>query len=190
LQTIYDGLPKAVKVSTVPSGLSVAITYNGSVNPPSAAGTYAVVGTVSDLNYVGAASGSLAIVEASRTFSSWVVERFTPAQIIAGEADALADPDRDGVVNLGEYALGGNPYGFTPQPDVVADSSSLAITFQRPARTHDVVYCAEVSANFVDWTAVTLDVLSSGFELETIRGTYRFPSPKPDKTFIRLRFEK
>jgi hypothetical protein len=57
----YDGTPKTVSVSTVPAGLTVSVTYNGSPTPPTAPGSYAVVATVQDANYAGSGSGTLTI---------------------------------------------------------------------------------------------------------------------------------
>ncbi|GHN02040.1 hypothetical protein WSM22_35290 [Cytophagales bacterium WSM2-2] len=60
----FDGAPKAVTVTTTPTGLAVAVTYNGSATVPSAAGTYAVVATLTNTNYNAApASGTLTIVQ-------------------------------------------------------------------------------------------------------------------------------
>lgn len=61
LSVAYDGLPHAVTATTVPAGLAVAFTYNGSATVPSAAGSYAVVATVTDPNYTGSATGTLVI---------------------------------------------------------------------------------------------------------------------------------
>ena len=55
------GSTGAVTVTTFPVGLSNTVTYNGSATIPTAAGTYAVVATVNDPNYVGTATGSLVI---------------------------------------------------------------------------------------------------------------------------------
>ena len=63
----YDGSPKPVTVTTTPSGLSVAVTYNGSTTVPSAAGSYAIVAAVSAPNYTGSASGTLVIAKATAT---------------------------------------------------------------------------------------------------------------------------
>ncbi|NLC13882.1 MAG: hypothetical protein GX768_07555, partial [Chloroflexi bacterium] len=57
----YDGTQKSVTVTTVPAGLAVVVTYEGSTTPPSAAGSYAIVATVNDSNYLGSAEGTLVI---------------------------------------------------------------------------------------------------------------------------------
>jgi hypothetical protein len=62
LSQVYDGNPKSATATTTPSGLTVNFTYDGSPTAPSAVGTYAVVGTISDNNYQGSSSGTLEIV--------------------------------------------------------------------------------------------------------------------------------
>ena len=57
-----DGNPKIVTATTVPPGLSVALTYNGSPSAPVNAGTYQVIGTITDINYFGAATNTLTVV--------------------------------------------------------------------------------------------------------------------------------
>jgi hypothetical protein len=64
LNPTYDGAPKAASASTIPSGLDVNLTYNGSSSAPTAAGSYTVLGTITDPNYAGSATGTLAIAGA------------------------------------------------------------------------------------------------------------------------------
>jgi len=47
----FDGTARSVSVSTVPPGLFVSVTYNGSPNAPTNIGSYSVVGTIIDPNY-------------------------------------------------------------------------------------------------------------------------------------------
>jgi len=67
LSQVYDGTAKTVTVTTVPAGLAVDITYNGSATAPVSAGSYAVVATVNDPNYAGSASDTLVIAKALAT---------------------------------------------------------------------------------------------------------------------------
>jgi hypothetical protein len=57
----YDSAPKVVTATTSPAGLSVQITYNGSPVAPTGVGEYIVVGSVTDTNYTGYATGTLTI---------------------------------------------------------------------------------------------------------------------------------
>jgi large repetitive protein len=56
-----DGSPKAVTVTTSPSGLSTSVTYNGSTTVPSSIGNYTVIATVTDPNYQGSATNTFVI---------------------------------------------------------------------------------------------------------------------------------
>lgn len=67
LNQTYDGSPKAASSATSPAGFTVDITYDGSITPPTNAGDYTVVGTVSDANYEGTATGTLHIEKAEAT---------------------------------------------------------------------------------------------------------------------------
>lgn len=67
LNPTFDGSAKSVTATTTPTGLTVGITYNGSASAPSTAGSYAVVGTISDTNYQGSNSATLVIAKASAT---------------------------------------------------------------------------------------------------------------------------
>ena len=61
LTQYYDGTPKSVTATTVPSGLTVNLTYNGSANAPSSPGSYNVIGTINDPLYQGSATSVLVI---------------------------------------------------------------------------------------------------------------------------------
>jgi CSLREA domain-containing protein len=72
LSQTYTGSPLSATATTTPSGLTVLFTYTGigpttygpSSTPPTAAGSYTVVGTISNANYQGTASGTLTIISA------------------------------------------------------------------------------------------------------------------------------
>jgi predicted outer membrane repeat protein len=61
LAHIYDGTAKSATAVTSPAGLTVTFTYDGSATPPTDAGSYEVIGAISDVNYQGTASGTLVI---------------------------------------------------------------------------------------------------------------------------------
>jgi GH18 family chitinase/sugar lactone lactonase YvrE len=79
LSATYTGSPISVKATTVPAGLAVAITYAGSTTAPTAAGSYAVVATITTTGYSGSATGTLVIAKATP-----VVTWATPAAIAYG----------------------------------------------------------------------------------------------------------
>ena len=124
----FDAQPKPVLVTTIPDGLSVSVTYNGSLTPPSATGSYSVVATVNDPVYQGVASGTLVI--GPRTFSNdltgWLVTSSTVSN--ASTSSPLFNP------NAVAGGLTGNLYApFQPVPlpnpgDSVKLSGSVIIT--------------------------------------------------------------
>lgn len=61
LEKDFNQIPQTPTVTTDPPGLTVALTFNGSTNIPTAAGTYDVVATVTDANYEGTASATFII---------------------------------------------------------------------------------------------------------------------------------
>jgi pectate lyase len=63
LTQVADGQPKTVIATANPIAPGLEVTYNGSPNPPSAAGSYTVVATVTDANFRGRATGTLTILE-------------------------------------------------------------------------------------------------------------------------------
>ncbi len=67
-----------------------------------------------------------------------------------------ADPDADGVPNILEYALGGDPLSASsaPQPLVgtAAGSSAPTFTFARQGLASDLIYRVQVSTDLVVWT--------------------------------------
>ena len=69
LAQTYDGAPEPVAVTTVPPGLTVNVTYNGSTNVPVNAGSYNVLATVIDPTYVGSATNTLVISQAPAVVS-------------------------------------------------------------------------------------------------------------------------
>ena len=69
LAQTYDGNPKMVTATTVPPGLNVSFTYDGSSTAPSNAGSYTVVGTINDTNYSGGATDTLVVAKADQTIT-------------------------------------------------------------------------------------------------------------------------
>jgi sugar lactone lactonase YvrE len=65
LSQTYNGSPRPVTATTIPAGLPVLLTYNGSSTAPTAAGTYAVSAVIDDPAIIGSAGGSLVISKAN-----------------------------------------------------------------------------------------------------------------------------
>ena len=69
LSQTYSGAAEPVTATTIPSGLAVSFTYNGSATVPTNAGSYTVIGTINDANYQGSATNTLVIAQAAATIT-------------------------------------------------------------------------------------------------------------------------
>ena len=146
LTLAYDGTPRAVAVTTIPPGLSVAVTYNGSPTPPTAPGSYALIATVLGGNYVGSATGTLqvsttATVRHAPSINGRVqgsVEVLLPeSQTLNGGAVITSDLLVPGTPTV---HLNGSPtYGGTIDGGGSASPSSYTVTLNGGARLGHVV---------------------------------------------------
>lgn len=110
LSATYDQTAKAATATTTPSNLTVNFTYNGSSTAPTAAGSYTVVGTISDPNYAGTSSGTLVIAKATLTVGltgtvTKVYDGTTAATLTNGNY-TLSAPIGGDVVTLNHFANG------------------------------------------------------------------------------------
>ncbi|HVV72252.1 MAG TPA: MBG domain-containing protein, partial [Verrucomicrobiae bacterium] len=64
LSPVYNGSARPVQATTIPAGLAVALTYNGQFAAPSNAGSYTVLGKITDPNFQGAVTNTLIILQA------------------------------------------------------------------------------------------------------------------------------
>lgn len=135
-------------------------------------------------------------------FEDWRKQQFSESQLqdssISGPA---ADPDGDGVANLLEYALGGQPLASStdllPEPEVQTVEAGngsrdyLVFTFYQPEAASDLTYIVESSATLQEWSADAVLVDSAPVEGGT-EETYHAPAPLSDssRTFLRLRVEQ
>lgn len=117
LTQTYNGIPKAIDVTTNPPGLAVAITYNGSSVIPTAAASYAVEANITDPNYQGSASGTFTINKGTATINlSGLTPTYdgSPKPITATTSPAglAASITYDGSptppTNAGTYAIAAN----------------------------------------------------------------------------------
>jgi hypothetical protein len=126
---------------------------------------------------------------ASESLENWRVRCFSLEQTAAGQAVDDADPDRDGLVNLAEYAMGTSPLVFTPPLSADKNSDGLVLTFKRPSGLPDVLYAAESSDDLIHWNSCLLELVVDG-TLQTMRAIDPLTSGNPARRFISLRFAK
>jgi hypothetical protein len=118
LSQTYTGAPLTATATTVPSGLTVNYTYNGSSTAPTAAGSYAVVGTISDTNYQGSNTGTLVIGKATPAVT-WA----TPAAIFYGTPLSAAQ------LNASSTAAGTFVYSPPAGTGLTVGPQTLTVTF-------------------------------------------------------------
>jgi hypothetical protein len=114
LTASYDGTPKGVAATTSPVTKPVTVTYNGSSNAPTSAGSYAVVATVSDSNYSGSATGTLVIAKA------------TPALTFAPPAPVIVNTVL-GAAQLNASATVPGAFSYTPSSGTVLSTIGLQL---------------------------------------------------------------
>jgi hypothetical protein len=140
------------------------------------------------------------------TFSDWVAGY----GLTSPNDTAAADPDRDGMPNLMEYALNGSPTRHDAPPTLVFQTLTVngtpgvyaTVTLPRHLSTGDISYEVQGSSDLVQWdtlcTAAGQSTPSgSGFVSETGTATprtllVRTPSPvaQVPRYFLRIRVTK
>ncbi len=114
---LYDGTARNATATTVPSGLTVNLTYDGNAASPTKAGNYQVIGTINDLNHSGAATNSLVITA-------------TPLSVVANNTNRMfgrINPTFAGIVN-----------GVILSDNITASYDSPAI-ITSPAGDYDII---------------------------------------------------
>ena len=145
---------------TLPSGLILG--SDGVITgTPSSSGTagFAIQAAGSD-GMSSTADFSLTIVS---PYAAWLGDRFTPVEISSGLATMMGDVDCDGIPNVLEYALGGNPK--LPDATLIAAVSGLGgnqfqISFPCDANCTDVTYTVQASATLdsSSWTDIARSI--------------------------------
>ncbi len=133
LAQVYSGAPLAATATTTPSGLTVVFTYTGSSGttygpsstPPTSAGSYTVVGTVSSGNNSGTASGTLVIAKAPATVTLGDL-----AQTYSGSPLAATSATTPTGLTVGLRYIGrsGTTYGPSSTPPTSAGSYTVVGT--------------------------------------------------------------
>lgn len=118
LSATYDGTAKNATATTVPAGLTVKLTYDGSSTAPTSAGSYTVVGTIDDPSFAGTATDTLVIAKAVPTVT-WS----TPSAITYGTGLSSTQ--------LAAKAGIDGTFSYTPAAGAIltAGTQNLAVTF-------------------------------------------------------------
>ena len=127
------------------------------------------------------------------TYGDWALHEFSDTQLAdPAFGTAAADPDRDGVPNLAEFAMGGNPFvadvaTLALQP-MSSPPGSFAFSFRERRNLGDVQRRFESSADLVHWvevapsSLVVIGTLPDAYVREAV-----FPAPG-SAAYFRLAF--
>ncbi|MCW1925618.1 PQQ-dependent sugar dehydrogenase [Luteolibacter arcticus] len=129
------------------------------------------------------AVSSAAMLEMKVVPTSWLDDYFDSNERAKREiAGDLSDPDKDGIVNLLEYAFGFDPEKNSSAllPKIGKSGTNATLSFPAPRSTSFVTYSVEASSDLLSWstTGVTITT-SSGIK------TARYPM-SAEKAFLRI----
>ena len=180
----FDGTPKSVTVTTVPSGLTVVVTYDGSTTAPTNANSYAVVATVNEMNYSGSTNGTLIILNANATVTLGNLSHTydgTPksATAITVPAGLTVDITYDGLptppTNAGTYAVVATindlNYAGTISGSMVIAKAGATVTLGSLTQTYDSTPKSATATTSPNGLAVTFTYDGSSIP-PTNAGTY------------------
>ena len=104
--------------------------------------------------YVVSYNGTIYRIEPADPFLKWRRDQLTAAHMSGDTGDPyLGDPDKDGLSNLMEYALGSSPSASNAGPTVLVESNHLTMTITKNSQATNVIHTVQVSTNMVDWSS-------------------------------------
>ncbi|GAA5117290.1 autotransporter-associated beta strand repeat-containing protein [Luteolibacter yonseiensis] len=161
----------------------VVASYTGTLT-----GTFTVTGLPSGvtLQYDGANKQILLITTQAAGYSSWATSKG-----LTGANNGLAqDPDSDGVSNLLEFYLNGNPLASDAATLVTQslDATYLTLAFKRrdDANTDVATQAAQYGSNLSGWTDVTIGAASSGPDGNGVIVDVAANGTDPDSITVRI----
>jgi hypothetical protein len=102
---------------------------------------------------------------AAEGFAAWRKLRFPPPFGNDEIAGPLADPDRDRLANLFEYAFGSDPLTSSSPPiTVLKTPTHLEIRYPRQQDATDVVIMPEAASDLSEWTSDGFTISADGGE--------------------------
>lgn len=158
-----------------------AITYTDTAIAPGATYFYRIrcTNTGGDSAYTASASGT-----------TWTLaQAWFAANGLPTGTSISADSDGDGVSNLLEYALGGNPVSAAsaPAPALgISNSGGTFLTFTFTRATNDTTYIVQGSSDLSIWTDLTTNPGTFGQSV-TFVDSVDLSTSNPPRRFLRLK---
>ncbi|HEY1792878.1 MAG TPA: YDG domain-containing protein [Opitutaceae bacterium] len=166
LSQTYSGAGEPATATTTPSSLTVNFTYNGSSTVPMTAGTYAVVGTISDPDYTGTASGTLVIGQATPVIT-WPQPANVPAGTALSGTQLNATANVPGVFTYNPpsgaaVASGGVTLGvlFTPSDTLDYTTATASVLLNTQALSQTLSYVQPINL-LTNAAPLTLQAMAS-----------------------------
>ncbi len=124
LTQTFTGAPRTATAKTNPTGLTVSLSYDGSVTAPTNPGTYVVLATVTAPNNSGSASGSFVITKAPTTVT------------LSGLAQTFSNSPKSVTASTSPAGLTVNvTYNGSATPPTDAGSYTVVATIESSQRT-------------------------------------------------------
>jgi formylglycine-generating enzyme required for sulfatase activity len=135
LTQVYNGAPRPVTATADPQGLQIHLTYEGSVSPPTNAGTYEVIGTIVSAIYQGSSTANLLVSRAGQTINfAPIIDQLATASILLDATGGGSGEPLAFVVESGPAVLGqGNLLTFTGAGEVQIRASQAGNANHDPA---------------------------------------------------------
>lgn len=172
----------------------------GSTDIPSATGSsYTIASVTTDdaadytvvvTNGAGSVTSDVATLTVNAGYAAWRAAKFTAPEVaddaISGTA---ADPDRDGLTNLLEYALDLAPKAAASSglPALAKTATDWTFTYSRPADRPDISYTVEYSTNLTLWSTAGTHVRTATGATETWQA--QMPLSTGTRVFFRLKID-
>lgn len=147
-------------------------------------------------------SGTITVTSGTNPpgYTSWALSKGLTIGVNDGES---ADPDQDGLVNLLEYALGGDPLGSSQSsnPAAAPDGTSLLLTFKRldlseTDTTIKVQWSTDLGTTWTDFvtlgaeSSATVTIVENGTGLDDVTVAIPLSYAVNGKLFARVKAEK
>jgi autotransporter-associated beta strand protein len=143
------------------------------------------------------------IPSAASGFASWITGTFSGGTVPGGQQGPNNDPDNDGIDNLLEFVLNGDPTASDPDslPTLDASGPNFVFTFNRrdDSLSPETIQTFQYGNNLTGWTdiivpagngtigAATITVITDGTPADTVQISIPKADPVVGKLFGRLK---